>query len=251
MTEASDLNPDRPMAALLAVQQLDTEIHQLLHRRGHLPEATEFEAANAERAALGATIAEVQTTRDELGAKLAAVEDTVAKQQARHAELARQMGAAQNVAPRDLEAMDHELHQVAEYLSSVEDEELAVLEELEPVDAHLASLGEELAALEARLVEIRQRGTAAVRAIDVTLAERRAAREAAAALVPASTLDRYEAVRKSTGAIGAARLRGDRCDGCSLTLSAAERDRVLAVPIDELASCEHCGRILIRDAQLG
>jgi len=250
MTDASATAPDYPMVALLALQGVDTEIHQLLHRRGNLPEAQEFEAASAEQRALQAERATVSAERDLVAERQAELEERIAKQSTRLHELERQMKAAQNVAPRDLEAMDHELHQVAEFRSTLEDDELLLLEELEPLDAALAEFDEREAALDAHIAEIRARGSEAVAAIDAALIERRAERDRLANDVPGALLGQYEAIRKQHGAVGAARLRGDRCDGCSLSLSAVERDRVLAMGLDEVSTCEHCGRILIRDRQL-
>jgi len=38
---------------------------------------------------------------------------------------------------------------------------------------------------------------------------------------------------------------GDRCDGCHLTLSAVELERLRNLPADEYAACAQCDRILV------
>ena len=44
-----------------------------------------------------------------------------------------------------------------------------------------------------------------------------------------------------------ARLVGNNCNGCHLTLSAVAIDRIHALPPDAIATCEECGRILVHD----
>jgi predicted nucleic acid-binding Zn-ribbon protein len=45
--------------------------------------------------------------------------------------------------------------------------------------------------------------------------------------------------------VAVARLVGNHCDGCHLTLPAMELDRIRHLPEDELVTCEQCGRILV------
>ena len=42
-----------------------------------------------------------------------------------------------------------------------------------------------------------------------------------------------------------ARLSGNRCEGCHLTMAAAEVERIKRSGPDEVAHCEECGRILV------
>jgi uncharacterized protein len=55
----------------------------------------------------------------------------------------------------------------------------------------------------------------------------------------------YERLRARLGGVGVARLVGTHCDGCHLTLSAVELDRVRHLPDGEVYTCEQCGRILV------
>ena len=43
-----------------------------------------------------------------------------------------------------------------------------------------------------------------------------------------------------------ARLSGNRCEGCHLTLSAVDVDRIRHLPPDEHAYCTECNRLLVR-----
>ena len=46
--------------------------------------------------------------------------------------------------------------------------------------------------------------------------------------------------------VGAARLEDGRCNGCHLELSPRDLDDLRRLPDDAVATCEACGRILVR-----
>jgi predicted nucleic acid-binding Zn-ribbon protein len=82
--------------------------------------------------------------------------------------------------------------------------------------------------------------------IESELADVVAKRDAATAGVPADLLHEYESLRSGLGGIGVARLSGNRCDGCHLTLSAVDVDRIRHEADDALVHCTECGRLLVR-----
>ena len=56
----------------------------------------------------------------------------------------------------------------------------------------------------------------------------------------------YELTRTQMGGIGAARLLGNRCEGCHLEIPSAELEAVRRAPEDAVVTCPECGRILVR-----
>lgn len=50
----------------------------------------------------------------------------------------------------------------------------------------------------------------------------------------------------ASAGIGAALLRGSRCEGCHLSLSPVDVHRIKSAPDDEVVRCEECLRILVR-----
>ncbi|NBY50201.1 MAG: hypothetical protein EBQ47_02620, partial [Actinobacteria bacterium] len=56
----------------------------------------------------------------------------------------------------------------------------------------------------------------------------------------------YEKIRSTSDGLAAVRLADGKCQGCHLTMSAAELTRINSLAIDELVRCEECRRILIR-----
>ncbi len=81
--------------------------------------------------------------------------------------------------------------------------------------------------------------------IEAALAAAVGSRAAEASLLPTALTDRYETLRARLRGTGAARLVGNRCDGCHLELSSVEVENIRALPPGQIATCEQCGRILV------
>jgi len=230
---------------LLQVQEHDIVLDQLHHRIEAMPERAALADVRARRSALAAAIAEVQAQVDDLAGRQAALEEQIAASARRRHDLEERMRSGGVTAARDLQAMDHEVGQLADRQRTLEDQELILMEAEEPLDVALAAHQESALALESEAVRL----TAVMAESEVEL---RAAIEAGelaragcAAGLPGELAERYERLRSHLGGVGAARLVGDHCDGCHLTLSSVEVERIHQLPADTLASCPQCDRILV------
>ncbi len=250
MTDASPRNEEHPLAVLIRVQDLDTAISQHEHRRAALPERRELAELNARGAAVRRRTAELDERGAELAGGLAHLEEQTTAVVARRRALEDRLSGARGAAGRDLAAIESEIGQLRSRLGQLEDEEIVLLEEQEPLEAERDAHRAELAELAERAAELTRRIAEADAEIDGELVSLRAARGDQAALLPEALARRYEDLRARLGGTGAARLIGDRCDGCHLTLPSAEVDRIRHLPPDAVATCEQCGRILVR-ASLG
>jgi len=231
---------------LLAVQDHDTAIDQLRHRRSTLAARAELAEAEARLSAIGSRSAVVGTERGELGARQADLERQIEASRARRAELEKRMFAGQVTAARELQAMDEEVRHLARHVTELEDRELEVMEVLEPLVEELAALDGERAALEDGARHLRATIGDEESAIAAEVATQTAERDQAAADVPPDLLAKYESLRAKLGGTGAARLVGGSCSGCHLVLPSMEVDRIRKAPADTLITCEQCGRILVR-----
>jgi hypothetical protein len=231
---------------LLAVQDHDTTIDQLRHRRSSLPEQAELAGVESRLSLVEGHAAEVQVGRDELGVRQAALEEQIEGARARRTELERRMFGGQVSAARDLQAMDEEVKHLAHRISDLEDREIEIMEELEPIDSDLEATSVQRDALRGDRARLQATIASTVEGIDADIVTEGAARAAAASLVPAGLLARYERLRTTLAGTGAARLVGGSCSGCHLSLPAMEVDRIRKAPPDEVITCDQCGRILVR-----
>lgn len=235
-----------PFDTLLRVQQHDTTLDQLRHRRTAMPEHAELAVVEQRRAALVADGATVRKQVDDLALRQQALEQQIATTAQRRHQIEQRMLGGEMSASRDLQAMDGEVHHLADRQSELEDEEMALLEEEEPLDQALAgneaAVGDLTAEVERLTVAIAE----AVVRIDGELVTEAAARAELATTLPPELAARYETLRQRLGGVGAARLVGDRCDGCHLVMPSVEVETIRRLPPDEIATCDQCGRILVR-----
>ncbi len=234
-----------PFDTLLKVQDLDTTIDQLRRRKETLPAREALTAATAERAALEADVTELRGLVTDLAGRQAALEDQIAQTATRRHNLEARMESGAVSDPRDLQAVDHEVHHLADRQSQFEDAELELVAEQEPLDEALAANVASAAALDVRAGELRAEIDEAEAAIDAEVASAGRERADLAAGLPEELSARYESLRAKLGGVGAARLVGDHCDGCHLTLPSVEVDRIRHLPADQFATCDQCGRILV------
>ncbi|MDE3206251.1 MAG: hypothetical protein KGQ66_18740 [Acidobacteriota bacterium] len=233
------------LQGLLAVQDLDIGLDQLRHRRDHLPERTEMEVVDRTVSELEAELVGLNEERERLGRQQAAAETELAATESRVAAIDRRLYGGDVAAARDLQAMTAEVAHLKERASDLEDTVLAVMGEIEPLDERAGELRRRLDELVSRRAVLVESLARSVASLDADAAERVAQRQAAAAAVDESLLATYEKLRSRLGGIGVARLVGNHCDGCHLTLSAVELDQVRHLGEGQIYTCEQCSRILV------
>ena len=236
---------------LLDVQALDSRLDVLRHRAATLPENAELRRLSAEIAELRASEGTLRTEVDDLTREQRRADADVEQVKARRVRDQQRLdsGAVRN--PKDLERLQHELTSLDRRISELEDAELEVMERLETAQTALTDV-------RARVQQVAAQGRELTAARDRKAAEVQSEAEAvtaergeAVAGVPADLLALYEQQRAQKDGVGAAHLRGRRCEGCSLQLDSAELAAIAAQRSDEVVRCEECGRILVRTAESG
>ena len=232
--------------ALLEVQDLDSAIDRLRHRRETLEERQALARLATEATARATRRAEAAGRRDQAVRAQEELEGDLATTEARIAEIDKRMYSGTVSASRDLQAMSDEVQHLKQRVSELEEKELEAMEVREPLDAEVGAIDSEGAAAEAEAERLRAAVSEAESAIDTELAGEEAQRAEAATRVPADLLAEYERLRSKLGGTGAARLVGNQCTGCHLALPATEVERLRHQPEDSLELCDNCGRILVR-----
>ncbi|MDX2382173.1 MAG: C4-type zinc ribbon domain-containing protein [Acidimicrobiia bacterium] len=246
-SEAAEQESDgapSPAARFLALQTIDTESDQLATRLERLEERV----ARADAAAAMAEWERTLEAGDNRMAELAtAIEDAERVGEGHAAQKARFEEQLKTIiAPREAEALMHEIETLDEQRDVNETGELEALEEQSSLDdalvahraaeqGHREALAVANAALAAAVAEI----TAAQEQLDGGRADARAVLDEAA-------LRTYDRIRAHLG-VAVAVLQGKMCTGCHLDLSAAEIDtaRETAAAGTGLADCPQCGRMLV------
>jgi predicted nucleic acid-binding Zn-ribbon protein len=236
-----------PAHALLALQETDSALDRVAHRRQTLPERRALADAEVRATAVADELAAAERRAEELATEIRRREDEVAANEARAASLEQSLDSGSG-SPRDLAAMADEVSGIRRRIRVLEDALLDLLEEAETVGGTQADLR---LVRDERHVEV-ARASALLQEVEAELAAEEAglrpAREAQAGDVTPELLATYERLRARLGGVAVAPLEGGRCGGCHLTLPATELDALRHAPPDALVRHEECGRILVRPA---
>jgi predicted nucleic acid-binding Zn-ribbon protein len=230
--------------ALLALQQLDTELEAIEGRRRRLPQRARL----AEVTALHTTHT---TERARLQAIVESAYTAIEQAEAAGAELDRKKARLDAqlktvIAPREAEALMHEIAVIQGHHSELDDRELEAMDQQAQAESALAELAlaeptllEQIAIAQAELDEM-------VTGLAAEEADVRARRLHADAVLDDSERDTYVTMLKRHQGVGFSRLERHTCTGCHVDLSQVEFERVMSVqPDGELPDCPHCGRYLI------
>jgi len=230
---------------LLELQTRDTAIDRLTHRRDTLPERAALESVRGELTAAGAQLAEATARREDVAREEQRFDDEARSLEDKAAEVEGRMYSGEVTSPRELQALQADVDQLRRHRHGLEDRELEVMERRESFDPAVDALRARVGELESEAERLGAALTEVEGEIDEELAGERAARDEIAATVDAALLDDYERCRERARGIGAARLSGNTCQGCHLSIPAVEAERIRKSPPGTVAHCDNCGCILV------
>ena len=229
---------------LLIVQEHDLALDRLRHRRANLEARTELATAEAALTALAPGLAAVRASRDEVARDAKRLDDEVAAVRDRAAEADRTLYSGSVTAVKELQALQADVEHLRARQRELEDRELELMEAQEALEAEVRA-AEAASAVEAERAELARRALAVAEAeVDAEIEAEAGARAASTSGIPTSLLDTYERIRTMSNGVGVARLVGDTCQGCRLSIPATEIDAIRRGVAGE-ARCDNCGAILV------
>lgn len=231
---------------LLELQKVDSAIDSAKHKANSLPEHEQIAKITEEIVELEGQKVEADTLVSDLAAaqrKADADVETVRARQTRDRERLNS-GAITN--PKDLESLQHEIEALQRRISTLEDEELEVMEQLENAQQAVAEIDEQLSAKRLSLLELEKTRDAALAELNSAIELATAERQSVASQVDEKLLALYEKLRAQHGGVGAAALNDGTCEGCHLKIDVVELKELLAKPLDSTLRCPECSRILVR-----
>ena len=230
---------------LYDLQQVDTTIRQLQHRRANLPEQRALDD-NAET--LRRVTAEYIGNKerlDRLARDQKRHEDDIATVDARRKTEEGRMYSGLITSERELDALRAELSSLRGRKNDLEDALLEIMEQREELESLVETLKERHGELTGQVTQLTEERDAAARDIDAELGQRDEERAKIATGVPDTVLAFYDELRARKDGLAVSELRVRTCMGCRLELTAVEHEDVLRDVTSGLARCEQCGRILV------
>ena len=246
MTETADSAANAPATIpelLLALQAVDTQADQLGHRREHSPLRADLASATSAMRTWEQERASLRSRIDELGESIEQAEQRGADLSAHRRRLEQQMKTV--IAPREAEALMHEMATLDAQIDELDVSELESLEEQSALDDQLVEhLGHD-EQLRERQHLADEALAAEVGDIDRELSELVDRRADLRGHLADGLLATYDRKRAALG-VAVAPLVGKQCQGCHLELSAAEIDTVKDEAAETgVTDCPDCGRLLI------
>lgn len=230
---------------LLDLQKLDQRESRLRHQRDSHPahETVRELAARADdlrRAAVSqaAVIADCERETQRLEDERTKVAERRVRQQGR---------IERNEVPlRDINPMQHEIAQMDQRLSVLENDQLAAEEKLEAAREAQDAMVREGDAIVADVEKTKAQFLEDTAAIDAELREVLAERRALAAALPSDLVEEYERARTRNGALAVLEVRDGNPMGAATDLSPLELESIRLTPADELYWTEDTGQIVVR-----
>ena len=244
MTTASPEDQRR----LLDLQQLDTRIARLQHKRRSLPALaalTELEgrAADLHRARIQAV-----TDVSDLEREVARAEADVDQVRSRSERTQARYDSGEGLS-RELVAMQEELESLHRRQGVLEEAQLEVMDRLEAAEGRAAEIARQEESLRADQEHHEKNRDAEWEVIDAELGEATAARADLAASLGGSAgelLDLYERARERSGGLGAVAMYGHRAEGVPLDLTLAELGALDTAAPDAVVLSDDAGYVLVR-----
>lgn len=233
------------LESLLALQERDGALDRLAHRRAILPERNALATSEAAAGVLAGRIRAVTSRRDELAHEERRLDDEASSLRAKAAEVEAKMYSGSVSSPRELQAMQADVDQLRRHERTLETRELELMEELEPVDRELAELEEQRGAVGKETDAVRAALEQSESAIDREAADEQKARDEIAGQLDPGLVAEYERRRVRAHGVGVARLVGNTCQGCHLTIPSTEVERIRRAPEGTISFCDNCGCILV------
>ncbi|MFN8027678.1 MAG: C4-type zinc ribbon domain-containing protein [Acidimicrobiia bacterium] len=230
---------------LFVLQEHDAALDRLKHQHDTLPERAAVAQGEAQLAAIEAEVATVKGERDGVARREKALDDEASSLKAKADDVEGKMYSGEISSPKELQAMQAEVEQLRRHQGDLETEELELMEQREPLDAQLADLGTRADALGADLAAARAALAAAEDAVKGEARVELTARQELAGRIEPALLAEYERCRKLANGTGVARLVGNKCQACHLTIPSTEAERIKHAPDDVIEHCDNCGAILV------
>jgi predicted nucleic acid-binding Zn-ribbon protein len=231
------------LAPLLELQKIDTALSQLVHRQANLDQRKVLAAG---KAILAATESEKMQLANELAtakSEIVTLETANKKCEAQILKYSQQLRTV--IAPREAEALQHEIDTARSERSANDDKELELLETSDRLELQLQQITQQINDQSEAVTS----ATAALNeALKICEGEKKSLDEkrlGVANAIDGKLIKLYDAKRTKRTTPTVADLHGSKCQSCHLDLSVVELSALKKLGADELAECPNCDCYLV------
>ena len=230
---------------LIDLQDLDSRLARLRHERKHLPVLARIESVIERLKANKRAAIQAEAALDEAKKQATRSEDEVG-QVVRRAEALRERLHSGTSAARDLSAIQGEIDQLGQRQSALEEAQIMAMEALDSARQEAERLSQQESEIRTAGRELTAKRDAEFARLDEEIESLENQRADLAGTIETSLLADYEAVRTSTGGLGAVAPRGRTIEGGAVEISPQELARIAAAPKEEVIHAEENDVIIVR-----
>jgi predicted nucleic acid-binding Zn-ribbon protein len=228
---------------LLELQKIDTALSQLVHRQANLDERKALAAAET-----ALVVSQGENAR--LNAELIAAKDEISSLEAANKKCEAQIAKYSQqlktvIAPREAEALQHEIETVRTERSANDDKELLLLETSENLELQLRLTVEQINELSAAVALATATLNKALKICEDEKKSLEAKRLAVASAIEIKLIKLYDVKRTKRTTAAVADLHGSKCQSCHLDLSVVELSALKKLGAEEFAECPNCDCYLV------
>jgi uncharacterized protein len=228
------------LADLLDLQEVDSEIDRLLHRRQSLPELEQYRVAHETAEGIAARLEHEEAELKQAELVLDKGEGELGLLEQKLTQEERRLYAG-GMSARETANMQHEVESLRTRRSTMEEGVLELLDQRDILQDTAAASRAELEAARTLEATLEKAVAAEWKVIDIEIAAKESRKSDIAPLVPDPLAAFYERLRQRDP-VAVARLTDGVCGGCHLRLSPAELIEALA---EDPPRCVHCRRIVV------
>ena len=240
--------PWKDQLALLDLQELDTKITKLVSRRKKLPQLARLTELTESNKQLAAKLTELSTLKTDKKRAITALENEVAGIETRRKTQQNRLDNGQG-SPKELLRLQTEIQQMNKRVEDLEGQLLAVMSEVEHLDAVDQKISQRQAEYAQETITLKEEVEGENSQIGEELKELENQRNQRIAGIDSDLLDLYENIKLQTGGVGAIKVVAGRPVGYNLSFSVAETARLRAAKPEEVITSEDEGYLLIRCPQ--
>ena len=229
---------------VLAIAEIDLRIATLNQKINTLPEALLLKELNIQFETTRDLRIAAETELSDLSGEVNRAENDVEQVEKRIQKDKARLNAGQGT-PKELEGLQHELVSLAGRRAELEEVELEVMLRVDEIKSRITDLKSKENELATKVAEASAARDSSLAIFENEIKEAMNKRLYLLPQIDKALVDLYEKVR-SSGVIGAARLKNGQCGGCNLSINSGDLSKLMALTEEEVARCEECRCILVR-----
>ena len=147
---------------------------------------------------------------------------------------------------KEAKSLQDETNHLKERQDTLESELLEILGQIEDLTADINEVSSKLEVQNEEIQSLEDAIKRTENELNQKASEAKDRREETVKVLTDEILKSYEAHREHFPSDAVVRFNGPTCNGCHLTMSAMETDRIKGLEVGALTECSECGRLVVR-----